>query len=105
MTDVPEQFVQIIKDNIKLNFHREEELLSLKEIESRGGEIKEHEYEDIYSEIKKAKKRRPRKVIMYHLKKVMAARMYPEIFLTPFEKLNLIISVSVEHIFIWKQLK
>ena len=43
-----------------------------------------------------------RETIGYVIKRVVTARIIPNIFLTPFETLEMILSITVENIHVWE---
>ena len=76
MTGLPNKIVEIIKQNIRINSHQDDHLFDITP-SSPGVTIKFRKF--------KLKSGEVRETIGYVIKRVVTARMIPNIFLTPFE--------------------
>ena len=91
ITGIPKEILEYIKANLVLNFCHADESMELK-----NG--KERDYKPPPNEDSKTKR-----LIGYRKKIAVTANMIPDIMYTPFEILNLIITVEVPHIEIWEK--
>ena len=88
MTDIPVEIVEFIKTNLKLNFSHVDVPIKLGKEKS----AKQRTYHD------KNNQKKDRILIGYRVNTSVKANIIPDIMYTPFEILNLIVTVEVPHI-------
>ena len=89
ITDLPKEILDYVKDNLVLNFCHADEPFELKNGKERNYKAP------------KGSHKKDKTLIGYRKKMTLTANMIPDIMYTPFEILNLIVTVEVPHIEIW----
>ena len=93
VTGLPPTIVEIIKKNIRINSHQDDQLFDITP-SSPGVTMKFRKFKLESGEV--------RETIGYVIKRTVTTRIIPNIFLTPFETLEMILSITVENIHIWE---